>query len=59
LPSEFRTPLPLLSIDRTFGDFGVVQLFLAESLHCGDPIAAPLRGRRPLRRRQRPAAQLM
>jgi hypothetical protein len=22
LPSEFRTPLPLLSIDRTFGDFG-------------------------------------
>ena len=21
-PSEFRTPLPLLSMDRTFGDFG-------------------------------------
>jgi hypothetical protein len=26
----------------------VVQLFLAKSLHCGDLIAAPLRGRRPL-----------
>jgi hypothetical protein len=22
LPSKFRTPLPLLSIKRTFGDFG-------------------------------------
>jgi hypothetical protein len=37
LPSEFRTPLPLLSIDQTLGNFGVVQLFLDESLHCGDP----------------------